>query len=179
MVTLWWILVDTALFRRKATTISDGMIWHLVPPAVMHWEEHSTIFWVLARNTWLESCHEETSDGSKLSMTQVTLENKKFWLFKTVKDETVMERQKSCSRLKETHDCYVRRWLCFGKYILELQDWTGLISVYNLLSNGLEKHWRLNNWVSRRRENRNSFYCASSQFLWAWNYFKIDYLLKL
>lgn len=122
------------------------------PPAVKHWEEHSTIFRVLARNTWLVSCHEETSDGSKLSMTQVTLENKKCWLFKTVKDETVMERQKSCSRPKETHDCYVRRWPCFGKYILKLQDWMGLMSIYNLLSNGSEKHWTLNNWVSRRRE---------------------------
>lgn len=155
-------------------TINDGMLWHLGPPAVIHWDEHSTVFGgSLARNTWPESSHEEASDGPKLSMTQVILGNKKFWLFNTVKDETVMERQKNCFRLKGTHDCYARKWPCFGKYILEYIELKGSY-VHNLLSNGSEKYWRLDYWVSRRKANRNSFYCSCSQFMWAWNHFKID-----
>lgn len=50
-----------------------------------------------------------------------------------------MERQKICSRLKGTHDCYARKWPCSGKYILEYIELKGSY-VHNLLSNGSEKY---------------------------------------
>lgn len=141
----------------KINTISHGMIWHPVSPEMMHQEEHSIIFWgLLARNTWLESGHEETSYGPKLRVTHITQENKTIWLFKIVKGERDRERVKNCSRLKKIYGCYVRECPCLGKYILEYTE-VKQLCVHNLLSNGLEKYWRLKNSLFRWRENRFIF----------------------
>lgn len=71
-----------------------------------------------------EAGHDQTSDGPKLRATQVILENKEFWLFKTAKGERKSEGpfwtegdfQLSC-----------KGWPCLGKCAVECAGRRGLI----------------------------------------------------